>query len=296
MRVIVSGAGGFLGKELVKQMRERDMDFLAATSRPSELIAEVGIQDRSVIDAKQLLQKDTYKEGDVVVNCAFPRTNDGIAMADGLNYLAQLIQCAMKSNASGFVNVSSQSVYSQYRAKPATESDVLDLESSYAVAKRGIELLLEAQSSCIPCTNIRLASLIGPNFNQRVPNRMVETALETGEIRVVDNGSQFGFMDVRDAAGALLRMLEFSTDVWQKTYNLSSGQCWTLTDIAQAIQEAFGAILGQLVEIDRVETQTIPISSLVDSRLFCTEFDWFPIWDKKSTIESIVNDLIGKRL
>lgn len=290
MRIIVTGASGFLGKELVKQLCERDMDFLAATSRPSLLVEQTGISASSVIEAKQLLCEEVYEERDVIMNCAFPRTNDGAAMAEGLNYLAQLICCAMRSKAAGFVNISSQSVYSQHRIKPAIETDVLCLESSYAVAKRGIELLLEAQAGCVPCTNIRLASLIGPNFDQRVPNRMAKIALETGQIQVADNGSQFGFMDVRDAAGALISMLEHPIRKWRHVYNLSSEKSWILPELAEMVKNVIESYLDRAIDIQVVASrmQELPLNTLMDATAFRRDFGWKPAYGKKESIESIV--------
>jgi nucleoside-diphosphate-sugar epimerase len=295
MRVIVTGASGFLGKELVKHMREQGIDFLAATSRPSVLVEDIEIPDRLVVEARQLLCEETYKENDVIMNCAFPRTSDGVAMADGFDYLAQLIQCAMKSNIAGFVNISSQSVYDQHRTKPATEKDALCLESSYAVAKRGVELLLDAQTgSTPPYTNIRLASLIGPHFDQRVPNRMVKNALETGCIATRDNRSQFGFMDIRDAVSALIRMLDYPFEKWRRVYNLSSEKCWTISELAQIVKNAVEAFSGKTVEIKNESDceQEPPLNTLVNADLFQKDFNWSATQGKSATIEAIVASMV----
>ena len=294
MRVIVTGASGFLGKELVKRLDECKIDFVAATTRPSVLIEEIGIAANSVVMANQLLCENFYRSDDIIMNCAFPRTNDGLAMAAGLNYLAELINCAIKGNVGGFMNISSQSVYSQHRTKPAVETDALCLESSYAVAKRGVELLLEAQAELMPYTNIRLASLIGPSFDQRVPNRVAKRAWETGQIQVADNGSEYGFMDVRDAASALMEMLS-SVNTWQKTYNLSSEQCWTLLDIAEDVKRILETTSGKTIEIDYTKTQTEPVNTLVDSSLFWGSFDWRPIYDRYNSMQAIVASVVGKQ-
>ena len=290
MRVVVTGASGFLGQELIKQLSERDIDFVAATTHPS-LLAEVsGISASSVVEAKQLLHEEFYEEDDVVMNCAFPRTNDGAAMADGLNFLAKLIKNATNSKAAGFINISSQSVYSQHRTKPATEADPLCLESPYAVAKRGVELLLDTQDGRVPYTNIRLASLIGPNFDQRVPNRMAKRALETGQIQVADNGSQFGFMDVRDAANALIKMLESPSEKWRYVYNLSSQECWTLSSLALMVKDAVESISGKVVSIYASvnESLTMPLNTLLNASLFQKDFCWSAKFEQRDSVETIV--------
>lgn len=292
MRVIVTGASGFLGTELLDQLIGSDRyEICAATSRPGDLQARINSQAAAIVDSKALLEDGFFKHGDIIINCAFPRGRDGFDLARGLDYLSQLVANASQSRIAGLVNISSQSVYDQHRDRPAREVDPLCLQSSYAVAKRAVELLVEANCQDTPFSNIRLASLVGPEFNQRMPNRMVEIAFKTGKIEVSENDSRFGFMDVRDAADALLRMLAAPAGDWRNLYNLSSEQTWTLFGTAQTIRAIFEDDLGLDVKVEKTPSKSDPSNTLVDSTAFWTAFDWHPSYDEYDSLRAIIDSM-----
>ena len=99
-------------------------------------------------------------------------------IADGLKYIQSVFEKSVEGNAAVIVNISSQSVYSQKRTEAATEETPVCLESPYAVGKYAVELMLESicRGSKTRYTNLRMASLIGPGFDQRIVNRLVRQA------------------------------------------------------------------------------------------------------------------------
>ena len=133
------------------------------------------------------------------------------------------------------MNISSQSVYDPERQKPATETDTPVLRDVYSTGKYCVELLLNNICANIPHTNIRLASLIGPGFDVRMPNKMCASALEKHTITVARNEDRYGYLDVQDAAFAICELAKKPPCSWQTVYNLGINGSYTTEDIGRTI-------------------------------------------------------------
>ncbi len=234
-------------------------------------------------------------DADMLFNCAFPRNCDGEAMARGLAFIDRLFAEAGRNEVCSIVNISSQSVYSQRDPKPATEEDRLCLESSYAVGKYATELLLEARCQRNKRTSIRLASLIGPGFDQRVVNKMVAKALNGEGLTVAENASRFGYLDVRDAAEALVSLCsESHTSDWEGVYNVGPSRSYTLTDIAQSVREVCRTFLdgAATVGLEFAESNAPCVYSALDSTRFRRLAGWSDRLSLEDSIAAIADAMM----
>ena len=295
-KVVLTGAGGFLGSHLLAELLGRGDEVCAVSSKSAaQLLSSAGAGGADLSLLKVIGHDDwnglaaEISDADVLVNCAFPRNVDGYQLADGMDYLQRLFAIAGASQVGAVVNISSQSVYSQTRTEPAREDTPVCLESKYAVAKYASEQLLEAYCGDKPHTNIRLASLIGPGFDQRVVNKMVSRALESGVIEVCDNGSRFGYLDVLDAADALVAVCESDPDEWEQVYNLGPEGGVTLTEIAECAAKEVGARCGRQVKLLMGGSDSQATSSVLDSALFDRSFDWEARNSLLETVKRIVD-------
>ncbi len=294
-KIMVTGAAGFLGRNLVAELVRRGHAVYAVTSKSEEelgangLAAVVGNRDFETIS--ELLDAT-----DVLVNCAFPRNVDGRKLAEGMDYLQRVFATAGASNVGSVVNISSQSVYSQSRTEPAREDTPVCLESKYAVAKYASEQLLEAYCGNKLHTNIRLASLIGPGFDQRFINVMAKRALENGIVEVSDSGSRFGFLDVDDAVTALVALCECAPlDSLGRVYNLGIEGSYSSTDVADELVRVFRD-LGWGVELRHRESQgSSSTSSELDSACFQRDFGWEACESLHSSALKIIDYIKGGR-
>lgn len=292
-RMIVSGASGFLGSMVIrKAVEEKDLEIVAVTSRPDE-IKTIYQEACGVIGTDVFIEKGFPFAGeDVFINCLFPTNADGYKMADGLEKVFQLMSAARDHGVKSFVNVSSQSVYSSQRTLPATEGDALSLETAYAVGKYCSEAFCQRIFAGLNYTNIRLASLLGIGYDQRIVNRMVDQALQEKELTVVGGMQRYGFLDVRDAAEGIVKMAMSNPESWRQKYNLGRMESYTLIEIADSIVrqlKRYGADVSCMIK----EGMDARNSSMDISR-FMNDFNWKPKISLYQTIADIIESKLNE--
>lgn len=270
MKVYITGAGGFLGKELIRQLgvqNEKEIYALTSQIDRMEAFAE-SYENVRVVGKNAIIDgKTDFNPDDVLINCAFPRTLDDFEMSGGLDYTQKTLSAAVRAGAHKIINISSQSVYDASRTEPAKETDYLVLQSKYAVGKYATELMLHMLEERCACTNIRLASLIGPGFDQRLTNKMADFAIERHKLSAEQSDQRFGFLDVEDAARGIIRLLDQPADQWESVYNLGSDSAYSLEEIAQTIAELMQAEWNTCVEITYTQGDKKFSSALDNTRL-----------------------------
>ena len=284
-RIVLSGASGFLGRNIIKRAVAEDIEVLAIAF-PEE---ELPVEKISILDF--LSNGYTFTANDVFINCLFPTNANGYQMADGLKNHYTVISRAYEGGAGALINISSQSVYDSKRKVPAKESDSLCLDTPYAVGKYSSEVYVNMVWKDRPHTNIRLSSLLGVGYNQRIVNRMIDQALNDEELRVIGGMQRYGFLDVRDAADGLVRLITTDLNKWKEVYNLGRNESYTLIDLVECIKVEMKKINGKEVRY-RIEEGEDNRNSAISSYNFMESFSWHPaITLSETTAEIIANKI-----
>lgn len=287
-RIILSGASGFLGSYVIKKALEEGIDVIAITSKS---IIE---SEYTIIRTDDFLENGyAFSEEDIFINCLFPTNADGWKMADGLEKVYRMISMARKSGVGAIINISSQSVYASRRMSPAKEEDRLCLETPYAVGKYSSEVYNNAVFADKPHTNIRMASLLGTDYDQRIVNRMVDQALKGAQLKVVGGMQRYGFLDVRDAAAGIVKLALSDADTWKEVYNLGRNESYTLIDVVECIVAEMKVLTGRETQYTVTEGQDDRNSSL-DASVFMHDFDWRPDITLSETTADIIKSKVSK--
>lgn len=287
--ILVTGASGFLGRELIRTFRKDEgIQLIASTDSPDKL-QEQQNNPRVRIVPRRFFESDDFSHTriDVAVNCAYPRNANGFLVADGLRYLEDCIRALHADHVGAIINISSQSVYDQERVEAATEESPMRLDDVYSVGKYAVERMMEWNCANQYHTNLRIASLIGAGFNQRIINRFVQDALAMKRITVSKSMQTFAFMDVRDIANAIYLLTEVRPDAWKHVYNIGMDPGYTLVEIMQVIQSVFRAEGLPFPEVIYTDSEKVGNSAL-DDRVFRKDTGFKPQYSLEDSVVSIL--------
>lgn len=291
-RLVITGAGGFLGRHLIQGvLKYTDYEEIIAITIGAEELNRTILQKGKlrILEAGALSRGEMKLDGkDVVINCAYPRAMKGKDVTIGLNYIEYVFQESAKAKIAGIINISSQSVYDPQRIEAALESDIPVLTDEYSIGKYCSEMFLRNICAGIPYTNIRLASLIGPGFDVRVPNKMVKSALETGRITAEENKQRFGYLDVEDAVNGLINLLSIEPRNWKHVYNMGGNGSYSLVEIATEIKKTIEQDdYGKEITIDLTSSERYT-NSEIKSDLIESDIGHYCWNDFGKTIHKIV--------
>ncbi len=286
-RLVISGAGGFLGTAIIQVAQEYpDINVVAISSNFSKFATQ-NYRNCSVISTDEFINKGfDFTEHDIMINCLFPTNADGYKMANGLEKVYKIISAAKDYGVKAFINISSQSVYASRREQAAKEDDELCLENAYAVGKYSSEMFCNQVLKEIPHSNIRLASLLGVGYDQRIVNRMVAQALLGRELNIIGGMQRYGFLDVRDAAVGILKMSVSDSSKWEETYNLGRMENYNLIEVVELIIEQL-KLHGVNAKYSIAEG-TDNRNSSINGRKFMENFKWNAEIPLSKTIDDII--------
>lgn len=245
--VLVTGATGFLGHQLVSELLNRgDTKVVAILGRPEDkanaLPAGANITVYSVDD----LFTKSIEHIDTVVNCAFARSNDAKLLAGAFDFTEKLIRRLEELKAKSVINISSQGVYQRLGVGELSKEDSpIEPIDLYSMAKYASEKIFRISS--IPyVTNVRLASILMP---QRFLYFFVNKA-KAGEHFTVTAPNQYAaLLDVTDAAKGLAAIVGLIPEKRADIYNLGIGTQYSLLEYAESVK-AIGESLGYNVNYD----------------------------------------------
>lgn len=283
---MITGASGVLGSALTKALLDRNYHVLAVTSRVSTM-KHLGLLE---VSWDELFSGSVSAENiSMIVHCAFARSQIGEDLAHSVCLSEKLFSWARDNFIPSVINISSQSVYGNFRAIPATEYSKIDPTDKYAVAKFSCERIanIVMKGTKTKFSNIRLASLIGPEFEERIVFKMLNSALSTGRISVIGGKQIYSFLDIRDAVSGILAMILSTNCDWKPVYNLGTNEIYSIIDLAETIKEVIFMCTGKSVTIS-TDYKDINYKAILDSRLFNSQFNFSVEYDLKSSVEYIL--------
>lgn len=254
-KVLVTGANGFVGQHLVKELSENGMTVVGVGGEVGSAGKPEYVSEYIVADLNDILavQKLDFSDIDAVVHLA-GLAAVGPSFESPMKYITtnvgiqtNLFEVALAQSAKPvFLIVSSGSLYDARAPLPLTESSAVVPSSPYAVSKIGQEHMAEYYGQRgFSCIIARPFNHIGPGQNSGfiVPDVAEQVvACEKGNAAAVLVGNldaSRDYTDVRDIARAYRLLLE--KGVAGETYNICAGKAVSGHDIVSGILAAAGS-------------------------------------------------------
>ena len=280
--VLVTGASGLLGSNVVKHLLAKDFQVISSIM-PIEKSAYVPKPNEKIV-----LNDDVFAGNlphiDVVINCAFSRSNNAEQLASAFDFTTQLIEGFKKTDIDGVINISSQGVYKRLPVGQLSREDSpIEPIDTYSMSKYAAEKMF-LLSGLKHVTSVRLASL---NMKQRFLYHFVRSAKEEGIIHLDSPRVYASILDVEDAAAALTALASIPASTLKSVYNLSIGAQYSLKEYAETVKSV-GEKLGYKIDIITNDNGNESTSGTDISRLV-TDTGWNPKINNVMMIKELFN-------
>lgn len=280
-KVLVTGAGGFIGSHLCEALVRRGDDVTGLcryTSRRDEgNLAELGADVRGQVDVRFGDLRDRDMAGrlaagrDVIFNLAAsisvpysfeaPREVVMTNVEGTLNMLT----AAVDADVSRMVQMSSSEVYGTAQYTPIDERHPLHAQSPYAASKVGADKLAETfhMSFGLPAVVARPFNTFGPRQSLRaVIPTVIAQALAGDVLHLGALSPRRDFVFVADTVEGLLVLAEHEAATGG-TFNIATGEDVSVQDVVDLV----GGLLGRELTVEGAAERMRPDKSEVHQLL-----------------------------
>jgi nucleoside-diphosphate-sugar epimerase len=249
MRALVTGAGGFVGANLVRRLRH-DGHEVHATSRPSGDHSRLAGLDDVIVHEVNLglpgaagaLVSDVSPEWifHLAAHGAYSWQTDSRQICQA-NVLAtmELVDAAERHSVKAFVHAGSSSEYG-FRDHAPDEHERPEPNSAYAVTKAAATMYCShrANAGGLPAVTLRLYSVYGAyEDSRRLVFALIRHGLEGRLPPLVSPETARDFVYVQDVCDALVLAAEKAAERAGEIYNVGSGHQTTLRELVDCVRD-----------------------------------------------------------
>jgi nucleoside-diphosphate-sugar epimerase len=238
MRVLVTGASGFVAKHLVPSLA-RSHDVFALTHDAGRAPEAAGVETL-IVDLRQL-DDASLPNVDAIVHLAqanvpFPDGARDLFAVNTASTLA-LLEHGRSCGAARFVFASTASVYG-FGDRPWTEEDPTAATDFYSATKLAGERLVRAYDGFLGTTIMRLVAPYGPGQRNRMIPRLIESVHE-GRAITLNEGGRPRMNPI--FVGDVVRLVEASLESdGSQLVNVAGDEAASIRELAEAIGRVVG--------------------------------------------------------
>ena len=307
-KVLVTGAGGFVGSHLVEALVRRGAKVRALVHYNSrndwgmlEDVPKKVLKSIEVV-AGDLKDADCVREASrgqqvlfhlgALIGIPYSYINPRDVVDTNVNGTLNVLNAALDSGAEKIVHTSTSEIYGTARYVPMDENHPVNPQSPYAASKLGADLLALSfhRSFDLPVGVIRPFNVFGPRQSARavIPSIITQALLK----RKIALGSVYPTRDltfVRDSANGFIDFAECEKTAG-RVVNLGSEHEVSIDQIVTLVSDC----LGRKIQIQRERKRIRPEKSEVE-RLFSDSskakelFGWSPGTNLKRGIEHTIS-------
>jgi UDP-glucose 4-epimerase len=249
MKVLVTGANGFIGNAVARELVATGFDVIACVRSMVLSPAEMGrvyCGEMGGPAFQQLLRDETP---DYVVHCAGAASVGASIAKPDLDYASNVVltrnlyACiAVASPSTRILFMSSAAVYGQPEQLPITESTQCKPMSPYGLHKLKCEEIGQwfRDNHGLQITDLRIFSAYGPGLKKQVLWDTYLKSLKDNCVELAGDGSETrDFVYIRDLTNLVMAIIQDSS--WNENrINVASGESVTIRELAKMFLSELG--------------------------------------------------------
>jgi len=308
-RVLVTGAGGFIGSHLTQRLVESGHDVRAFVrynslnhwgwleTLPSTILARIEICRGDIRDSeavrKAVLDRDLVYHLAALMSIPYSYVNPtDIVQTNVLGTLNVLNACAESKALQRLVHTSTSEVYGTARFTPITEEHPLQAQSPYSASKIAADKLAESyhRSFGLPVTVIRPFNTFGPRQSGRaiIPSIIIQAiwgkTIKVGNIEPVRD-----FCYVEDTVSGFLAMTE-SKEAVGRVFNIGTGVGLSINNLIQTILRLLESRAEVVAEQSRIRPERSEVMELVcDANQAKSVTGWSPMHSFEKGLQETIH-------
>ena len=286
MRILVTGACGFIGSHLVEKLVKKNFKVKAFTFYNSigsngwidnidkKIIKDTEIISGDIRDQEFLLKNS--KKTDVIIHLAaligIPYSYQAVKsyIDTNINGTYNILNAARENNISKTLITSTSEVYGTAQRVPITEDHRLSAQSPYAASKIGADQLALSynKSFDLPVTIIRPFNTFGPRQSTRaiIPSIITQINSNKKLIKLGNLNPTRDFTYVEDTANAFIAAIK-RKNISGKTINIGNSFEISIRNILKILKNDFGYKFEVVIDKKRVRTKNSEVDRLFASNL-----------------------------
>jgi len=313
-RVLVTGAGGFIGSHLCERLVRDGANVRALCRYTSErslgnlVYADPAALEEMDVWFGDLLDTDfvaaAIRGCDVVfhlaasISVAYSFEAPRQVVATNVEGSLNVLSAALREGAiDRIVHLSSSEVYGTAQYTPIDEQHPLHAQSPYAASKVGADKLAEAfhLSYELPVAIARPFNTFGPRQSLRAVIPTVIAQARAGSIvRLGATSPTRDFVYVADTVDALVRLAS-AGEVVGKTFNIATGVDVSVADVVELVGEILGRPLRIHVDEDRMRPPLAEVFQLQGDATHLREATgWQPEMSLRDGLQAVI-EWMGQR-
>lgn len=246
--VFVTGAGGFIGANIVRHLLEENYSVHVINHRneiPWRLRAIahlISIHDADLTNSRKLNKALQESHPDYIIHLAsygaYPYQSElKKAIKVNIDGTKNLLEASQHIPYKCFINAGSSSEYG-FKNKPMKENDFCEPVSYYAATKLSQTNICKifAKLNNKPIVTVRLFSVYGP-FEE--PTRFIpvimKALIDTNPIKLTPGRQRRDFIYIKDVTDALLHILKKKDLPQGEIYNLGTGIEYTNDEVVNTL-------------------------------------------------------------